>query len=181
MNNLLLFNFFKKIQRHQHGVPCTLAKPLLPQGQNTVRDSTPFPFTLPSRELIPRDHSHPSVRAGPSRQRHGRERWPAGRGPRPPQAGNVGETTTGGEGLLDVYGRQHSQRKHPDRAALPVRLRRGERAPRGLPLFRWVSCSLRPWMVDPSCIPPCARSAPYQTGRQPFRLAMCPLLQLCWY
>ena len=111
----------------------------------------------------------------------GRERWPAGRGPRPPQAGNVGETTTGGEGLLDVYGRQRSQRKHPDRAALPVRLRRGERAPRGLPLFRWVSCSLRPWMVDPSCIPPCARSAPYQTGRQPFRLAMCSLLQLCWY
>jgi len=116
----------------------------------------------------------PAARCAP----HARQRWPR---PRPPRAGNVGETTTGGEGLLDVYGRQRSQRKHPDRAALPVRLRRGERAPRGLPLFRWVSCSLRPWMVDPSCIPPYARSAPYQTGRQPFRLAMCPLLQLCWY
>ena len=176
MNNLLLFNFFKKIQRHQHGVPCTLAKPLLPQGQNTVRDSTPFPFTLPSREpRLPRFEPDPA--ASDTGASGGR---PAA-APRPPQAGNVGETTAGGEGLLDVYGRQRSQRKHPDRAALPVRLRRGERAPRGLPLFRWVSCSLRPWMVDPSCIPPYARSAPYQTGRQPFRLAMCPLLQLCWY
>jgi hypothetical protein len=71
---------------------------VLPQGQNTVRDSAPFPFTLPSRELIPPDHSPlSSSRAQPPATRS------AGR--------HRGGDDHGREGLLDVYGRQRSQRK----------------------------------------------------------------------